>query len=202
MTICVTNCLHWIGFHIVNRLIENDYQVDGVADISSESEEELSLMLGRNSSFTLYSNENAIKDTKYSDAVLFHESKQPIQALKTFNFGKDIDKPNSINIELPLLFGEWMPMDEKGVYVNKQYIEFYSTRFQEEAIYINDFVDCFMQWLKVPDLPNNISLTKNKNLQIKEDTLEKQLYIRGNRPIDDQIENLIKHYKKIKNYKM
>lgn len=203
MTICVKNCLHWTLFHIVNRLIENDYKVDGIADLSSEREEELSFMLGRNSSFSLYQNESEIKDKEYSDTVLLNASKPcSVQTLRTYNLGQNIEEPGIINIELPLLFGEWMPMDEKGVYFYDQYIQFNSTQFQDEAIYIDDFVDCFMQWIKVPELPRSISLTKNKNLQVKEDSLEKQLYIRENRPIDDQVSSLINHYEKVKNYKM
>ncbi|ASN06528.1 hypothetical protein [Virgibacillus necropolis] len=203
MTICVTNCFHWIGFHIVNRLIENDYIVDGLAELTSEREEELSFMLGRNSSFSLYKNEDQIKDKEYTDTVLLSENKTySIQTVKTYNFGKDIDKPNFINIQLPLLFGEWMPMDQKGVYVDNQYIPFDSARFKDEAIYIDDFMECFMQWMKVSDLPNLISLTKKKNVEVTEEGPEKQLFIRGNRPIDKQISNLIKHYEKIKKYKM
>lgn len=204
MTICVMNCFHWIGFHIVNRLTENGYNVDGIANSSSDREEELSFMLGRNSSFTLYQSENEVKDRQYSDAVLVHPERKPspVQSLKTYNFGKAIDDPNPnfTNIDLPMLFGEWMPMDEQGAYIDGQYIEFDSTRFRESAIYIDDFVDCFMQWMKVPDLPRSISLTKNRDQEIGEESLEKQLYIRENRPIEIQVSNLLKHYEKVKNF--
>lgn len=203
MTICVTNCLHWIGFHVVNRLLEDGYPVDGIANMESEREEDLFLLLGRNSLFSLYSNEDQIKEKKYTDVILADGSKQrSIQLKKTFNLGTNRTEPPIINVELPLLFGEWMPMDENGVYVSDQYIQFDSDQFQDNAIYIDDFVDCLMQWMKAPDLPQVISLTKDKTLQVEENQFEKQMYMRENRLIDDQITNLKKHYERIKILKM
>lgn len=199
MTICVTNCMDWIGFHLINRLTESDYQVEGISDLSTKKEEEMSFMLGRNSQFSLYQHESELKDKEYTHIILLN-SKKPdsVKAIKTYNLGKNLDNPDVINIVVPLLFGEWMPMDEKGIYSDKTYIQFDSDRFQDEAIYIDDFVDCFMQWLPVKDLPRRISLSRNRNLENKKDSLENQLYIRENRPIDRQVVQVIEHYKKIK----
>ncbi len=51
MDFLIANCYDWIGFHIVNKLLENGYDVDGY-DHSSEDDHHLSMFLGRNSSFT------------------------------------------------------------------------------------------------------------------------------------------------------
>lgn len=199
MTICVANCLHWIGFHIVNRLLEDGYQVDGIADNNSEREEELSLMLGRNSSFTLYNNENQLKDKSYTDMILVgNKQRTMMQSKKIFTIGKNIkQKTGSINIELPLLFGEWMPMDEHGVYLDDHYVKFDSRRFKDKAIYIDDFIDCFMQWIKVPNLPTSLSLTRDKNGE-KENSSDIQMYLSQSQSIDEQISKVTRHYQKIK----
>ncbi|WP_430787685.1 hypothetical protein VBD025_17115 [Virgibacillus flavescens] len=199
MAVCVANCLHWVGFNLVSRLTENDHRVDGIAKISTEREEEFELMLGRNSLFSLYQHENEVKDKSYSALILVDNPKlKSINASKTFNVEKEADRSACINIELPLLFGEWMPMDEKGMYTGDQYIEFCSKRFQDEAVYIDDFTNCFMQWLTITNLPEKISLTKDRNFLSEKDSLEKQMYIRENRPIDIQLSQVINHYKKIK----
>lgn len=204
MTICVTNCLHWIGFHIVNRLLEDGYQVDGITGMDSDREEELSLMLGRNSLFSLYETENQIKDKSYTGLVLVDEAKRNfIQSEKTFTIGKNRrNETGLINIELPLLFGEWMPMDAHGVYANNQYVKFDSNKFRNDAIYIDDFIDCFMQWIKIPDLPKTIALTKDKKLIKDQQSLGIQMYIREDRPKDEQVSKVIQHYEKLQRFKL
>lgn len=203
MTICITNCFHWIGFHITNRLLEDGYNVDGIADMNTEKEEDLSLMLGRNSMFSLYNSENEIKEKEYTDVILIDKSKvRAIPSGKTYALGISTEEPTVIKLELPLLFGEWMPMDENGVYVNDKYIKFDSSQFQNEAIYIDNFLDCFTQWMRATDLPQSITLTRDKTLQCEKKSLAKQMYIRENRPIEDEITSLINHYKKIKKFKL
>ncbi|ASK60809.1 hypothetical protein CFK37_00600 [Virgibacillus phasianinus] len=201
MIVCVTNCLHWIGFHLVNRFIENDVRVDGLSELTTDREEQLSFMLGRNSSFSLYHDEDELKGNTYTDTVLI-DAVMPggIQSVKTYRVGAEKTESDCINISLPFVFGEWMPMDEQGMYVNQEYIRFDDTKFQTQAIYVGDFVDCLMQWMKIPVLPKQISLTRDKNVKTGKETLEKQLYIRENRPIDEKVSEVINHYKKLKNY--
>src|SRR5690625_5995594 len=52
----------------------------------------------------------------------------------------DLQK-NRTFIQTPILFGEWMPMDQKGAYINDTYITFESPEFLITAIYINDFIN-------------------------------------------------------------
>lgn len=200
MTICVKNCLNWIGFHIVNRLLEDGCQVDGIVGLNADREEDLSMMLGRNSLFSLY-NENQIKQIEYTDMIILDEINQrSIPSIQLYDIRKNMEGPTISNIKLPLLFGEWMPMDDNGVYVNDQYIEFDSDKFREEAIYIDDFMGCLIQWMKVPEPPQFIFLTKDKDLRTDVKPFEQQMYIRESSTIGDQIINLKKHYHKIKNF--
>ncbi|MFZ3577905.1 hypothetical protein [Virgibacillus sp. DJP39] len=200
MTICVTNCFHWVGFHLVNRLIENDYAVDGIANLSTKKEEELYLMVGRNSNFSLFNNVSEIKDNVYTDAILINPE-EPIyfQTSRTFTVGVDLGNPDFVALHTPLLFGEWMPMDEEGIFVNDQYIAFDSNEFQNEAIHINDFIDCFMQWLNACSMPNLIALTPNQSVIGEEGDPGKYIYLRKERPLEEQVNLLVNHYEKVKN---
>ncbi|UJL47616.1 hypothetical protein KFZ58_07055 [Virgibacillus sp. NKC19-16] len=190
MSILVDNCNHWIGFHIVDELLENSYTVDGIGDEDSV----LAMFLGRNSSF------NFVKpDVKkhYDTAIIIgDQSNTGIKSGQSLIINPVlVDRvENRVEINVPLLFGEWMPMNEKGFYYNNTFITFDSDFFQTEAIYIKDFTKGLMQWLKMKELPSTLEVRSEKNKDNQHVKLENAVYIRDNRPMEEKVKSVLEHY--------
>ncbi|MFU0788606.1 hypothetical protein [Virgibacillus proomii] len=187
MTILVVNCNHWIGFHVVNYLLENGMEVEGL--LNDKEDESLSLFFGRNSNFIFYSHK---RDNRYNLIIQIGQMEVPSAVSSDYSIVLDYKQPEKIRatdlfIELPLLFGEWMPMTEKGMYMNQHFIPFSSTHFLEHAIYIKDFVKSLMDWLETDDDYKKLTV-------IKKNQLEKILQIRDNKPNKDKLEQVIRHY--------
>lgn len=192
MTCLVVNCNHWIGYHIVNGLLEDDWLVEGVID--KEEKDTLSMFFGRNSNFSFCENvEKKVYDTVISVGV-------PLKEIDHVHTNRSVIihptvpenmKEDTILIKAPLLFGEWMPMNENGMYRNHLFIPFDSTYFLTEAVYIEDFVSYLVKWL-------NDDIADNKKSAIIK--LEHSAYTRDNRPIEKKLEQVKEHYHQFKKY--
>ncbi len=186
MLFLVENCFHWMGFHLVNCLLENGYKVDGVDDLSSDMKEHLSMYVGRNASFQHLSSPE--RSTTY-DRLINITDKELILTIQ----------PNtSHRINLPILFGEWMPMKKDGMYHQKTFISFDSDIFFNEAIYIGDFMKSLIQWVESSQLPEILEVKSINNIQSEEVKLENSVYIRNNITIEENLKVVIKHYEKFK----
>lgn len=191
MSILVDNCNHWIGFHIASDLLENSYMVDGVG----EENHDLSMFLGRNSSFHFVNPdvkkqyETAIIIGAESDTIGFQSEQTLI--INPTSTNRD---ENRVAINAPLLFGEWMPMNEQGFYRNNTFITFDSDYFRTEAIYIKDFIKGLLQWLKMEEFPSSLKVRSEKNKENKDVKLENAIYIRDNRPMEEKVKNVLNHY--------
>src|SRR5699024_7100614 len=112
MTVLVMNCNHWIGFHLVDRLLEMEYEVNGV--LNEEENDDLTLFFGRNSQFSLVSSiENIIYDTCFIIGEIKEDRKvkaNQIIVVDEHHQLKATDNPNAHIVRPPLLFGEWMPI--------------------------------------------------------------------------------------------
>jgi len=194
MSLLIMNYNHWIGYHLVTTLLDEDCPVDGMVD---KEKCDLSMFFGRNSLFSfvekdqlkLYDTcfvigENQYKDTTLAKRTFIINPKAPVES----NDGEVIE------IQSPLLFGEWMPMDENGIYRDKEYISFQSERFKTEAIYIKHFIDGLLQLMKITDLPKTVTLY-SKNHRTREERFGNIIYIRANDNLD-KVKDLITHYKK------
>ncbi|MFB4169764.1 hypothetical protein [Virgibacillus sp. JSM 102003] len=184
MLFLVENCFQWMGFHLVNCLLENGYKVDGVDDLSSEKKENLSMYVGRNASFQHLTSSK--RGTTYDRSI----------NIKDKEFVLTIKQNTSHRIKLPLLFGEWMPMKRDGMYLQSTFISFDSDIFLNEAIYIGDFMRSLIQWEKSSQLPEVLEVKSINNKQNEEIKLENSVYIRNNRTIEENLEMVIKHYEK------
>lgn len=197
MTYLVVNCNDWLGFHIVNTLLENDFNVDGIED--QNKNDHLSMFFGRNSSFSFV--DSTVK-RKY-DTVIYTGDEDELKGIqserKVFisdnNTGiKGTSKKSEVYINTPFLFGEWMPMDEKGVYRNQEYIPFESELFKTTAVYINHFTKGLVQWLKTPELSQVLEVKSAKQTDKDDVKFENSIYLRDNIPIMEDVKKVLDHY--------
>lgn len=197
MSFLVTNCFDWIGFHMVNHLLEKGYTVDGMDEETTASKDHLSMFLGRNSAFHLKKKKEL---TTYDTAIVIGEEPCPdgLKAKQIINIRRnklqDTQKTSMTMLYVPVLFGEWMPMNDKGMYVNNQFITFDSAHFLSEAIYIKDFIAGLFQWMQSADIPSGLEV-KSKGSEIKDVKLENTVYIRNNEQTADKIKKVLKHYR-------
>ncbi|HLR79388.1 MAG TPA: hypothetical protein VK119_02245 [Bacillota bacterium] len=204
MSILVANCFDWIGFHLVNYLLENGFQVHGVDELKSTKKEHLSMFFARNDRF-IFTTVQQIKDEEkvFDTAFIIDEYDiNPIQAKQTIairNQEKCTYEDKTIVIEVPILFGEWMSMCENGVYKNNQFIRFDSEQFLNDAIYINDFIQGLMARVENKNLFPMLHVLSIKCRQ-KHIKLENVFYIRDNRPIEENIKKVTEHYKRYRHF--
>ncbi|WP_100011471.1 hypothetical protein [Lentibacillus sediminis] len=192
MKILVADCSHWIGFHITNALLENDYQVDGVR--GENKNEHLEMFFARNSNFTF--TETNTK-TKYDAAVIAGRDRVPeeVEAERIFVINGSREKGSRvIPVYIPYLFGEWIPMQEEGFYQGEEFISFASQEFREGAVDIKDAAKGLLQLLKAKKLPEEIILDPSR----KGEKLENLLFLRNNRPIERSLKTLQSHYQQYK----
>ncbi|MGJ9459371.1 hypothetical protein [Oceanobacillus sp. CF4.6] len=203
MPVLVVNCDDWLGYHIVNKLLEQGYKVDGIvhADRNDEPDEDLTMFFGRNSSFSMIP---ADKEKKYNIGIIAgdYDGKinQKIEKLIVINPDKK-EQRSMVNyttsctmIKAPLLFGEWMPMNEKGVFHKNEFIPFTSGKFKESSLYVQDFTKGLLQWMKVPNLPSELHIYSSNHKKEVNTKLDKNIYLRDNISNRDHVKTVIEHY--------
>src|SRR5699024_415397 len=189
MNVLVQNCFHWIGFHLVNTLLEGGYQVAGADIISSEKKAHLSMFFGRNDLFSLVSN----GDVRAHDVAIVigddveYQTPDGVPIIQLFRRKPKTSGP-AVFVKLPLLFGEWMPITEEGVYEDEEWISFHSDRFIHGAVYIGDFMQEFLQWLEKKG-STELKIYENKEIELVNSS-----YIHNNRTIKEKKANVIRHY--------
>lgn len=198
MSLLVLNCNHWIGFHLIQALLDLEYSIDGVFH---EKYDDLTLFFGRNSRFNLVS---SVPNKKYRACFLIgeHEEMDHIQAEKAFivdvNHSADAADMEHLHVvKTPLLYGEWMPMNERGFYLDGEWISFRSDRFKDEAVYIKNFIECLLQFLRVDklQLPASIQICSKHAIG----PAENAVYVRENENKTEKVRDVIKHYEKYQN---
>ncbi|MEC5423617.1 hypothetical protein QGM71_08950 [Virgibacillus sp. C22-A2] len=195
MTYLVVNCNQWIGFHITESLLDDGRMVHGV--INETIDDSLTMFFGRNSSFTLA---EPVTSEFYENAVIIHDVKDntEIQAKrKIFIDPSDRvkDSDSIVSIKAPLLFGEWMPMNENGLYSNNKFIRFDSPYFKQNAVYIKDFTKSLLSWLEKSKLQSEIVVKSSSNRTKEDVKLENSIYIRDNVPTEENLERVLNHFK-------
>lgn len=199
MNILVQNCFHWIGYHYVNFLLEEGMVVKGVDKINTNKKENLYMFVGRNSSFELIdsSNQNEeidailiIGDIDYTEKIYCNR----IIHILVGNSSKSL--PNSIVINPPLLFGEWMEMNEKGFYVTDRFISFDSEEFRNEAVHILDFIQATYRLFNATVVSQRVDVFSKKIFLNDAVKLENSICIRDNIPIEENMRKVIEHYRR------
>lgn len=194
--ILIINCFHWIGYHIADSLLEQGRSVDGMDCIDSKQKDHLSMFFGRNDLFSMINQH----DLSQHDTVIIvgNASVLPnILAERKIIIDNRIHlhAPDCISIAIPFLIGEWMPMNEKGVYVDGNMIPLESELLRTEAVYVRDFTEILLQWLHIMVLPKKIEV-RSRNSQ--QNRLENSMHILNNRPKGEMIKRLKAHYRKNK----
>lgn len=201
MSILIMNCYDWLNYHIVHEFIENGYSVDGISGPMTKEKEHLSMLIGRNSLFNLITDK---EKAEYATVICVGEADYTIDARRFIiinHKGQQAEvRHNRMYIQTPILFGEWMPMDKDGVYVNDAYIAFDSPVFLSTAIYIKDFIDYLLSCIQMNELPKKVNVQSSKKGESEEILLDKSVYIQDNIPIDKRVDQVKKHYDKFKMY--
>ncbi|RYG72582.1 hypothetical protein EU245_09605 [Lentibacillus lipolyticus] len=186
MIYVVKNCFHWIGYHIVNRLLEEGCQVNGMDDLSTEKKENLMMFVGRNEQFRHVSINSKNSGHDVTITVDDHMIK--------------LHKEHPVTIKLPLLFGEWMPMREDGVFNGQAYVPFDASEFAARAVHIDDFLTSFVQWIHASSLPSSIIAKSVHDRSEEDNRYDQYLYIRQRQPLEAAIRSVKEHYRKYKEF--
>lgn len=185
-----------MGFHIVTQLLENGYQVDGIVSENNAKQTHLSMFLGRNSDFKLKTEDDLnIYDTAITVGT-YTVTAEIINATRQFQIirgEKEQQLENTITVRVPLLFGEWMPMNEKGMFIGEQFIQFDSNYFQTEAVYIEDFINVLRQWLKTEDLPGQLKMCADN-------TAESAAQPRKYKTNMERLTQVLEHYRRFQHF--
>lgn len=199
MRILITNWTNWLGFHFINELLEEGYTVHALITDSEQRTNHFAEFFIRNSSFCFVENGNL---STYDEAIVIGNF--PIKNIlgrRIWHINCTLSKYNGkcIFVFTPILFGEWMPLNEEGIFFQGKLIPFTSEYFRNETIYIKDFMKIFKQWLKSVLVPHRILLCTNQKKCGRETfMLENIIYLRDNRPKCKPIETIKRHYKRYK----
>jgi hypothetical protein len=197
MSVLVVNCNHWLGFHIINTLLEHDFKIDGILNPSLP--DDLLMFFGRNSDFQMV-NEN---NREYETCIIIgnHTSVQEFKAKKKLliNEIQQIEKRTEVTTIHPtVLFGEWMPMNENGVYHNNKFIPFESEEFKNNALSIHSFTPVLLQLLQTSCQMNEFYVYPR---QERDKSFEKNaIYIRENESNKKYVADLRNHYKQYRKF--
>ena len=204
MHIFMNNCFHWAGFHMINHFLEKGYTVDGFYNGNEKTKEHFMMFLGRNNNFSLL-NKTApteMPEIQYDLAISVGKWNEPIKCKKYVEIEMqgyhltEKDKYSSTSNETtivyaPLLFGEWMPMTEKGIYQNETFMRFDSEFFLKEAVYISRFIESLIQLLQSSRLSPFIKI--NSMERQSSVGLEHSIYLYNNKP-EEYIGSVVNHY--------
>ncbi|MDC3417217.1 hypothetical protein [Aquibacillus salsiterrae] len=209
----VSGSFHWIGFHIVQYLLATGQEVIGLDIIDTDKKDNLSMFVGRNSSFThVEHSDDLLHNSKQSDYIVFEvaEDKERFSLpelgnKKVYNFCTTRKENEVLDdtcyVKLPLLYGEWIPRDYDGIFFQDEYIRFDSTRFQREAVYISDFIESLLQVIATSDrvLGTNLLIIKRKNE--REEYKEKgTIVVDESKPMEKRLAELDDHYELYKDF--
>lgn len=191
MCIKVENCFHWIGFHLINRLLEEGIPVIGIDQVDTPKKEYLSMYVARNDSFSLHDKEPDEKnfDLAFEVCDLYEDGdrKHVITLLKSSVSRKDTEHI----IYPPKLIGEWMPSKEIISFKNEK------TKLQTAAC-IENFISAIYQWIEIDTLiPSKFNVVSSKDRNISSVKLESYVYLRDNRSIQKYFDTVLDHYHRL-----
>ncbi|MFD2630357.1 hypothetical protein [Oceanobacillus kapialis] len=199
MTYFVAPSNYWVGYHMVEHLLGIGHEVHGKEEEAYSSE--LPFFFGRNSAYKGYN-----PNKKYKRAFLFKNYDENVIANSAHVFevcgdSQQLKGQTITAIHIPLLFGEWMPMDDKGMYWNNSYVRFTSNFFQEEAIYVKDFIQELLKWESNEiRFQEKLYVHSFRSKEKKELIVENSIYLRDNVPIDEKLQQVRQHYKQYKQH--
>ncbi|MHA6251684.1 hypothetical protein [Oceanobacillus sp. CAU 1775] len=197
MEVLVINYTDWIGYHIVDDLLERGYKVYGVED--QKGNPNLKDFFTRNSNFKHFDLEKTIT-CDYVICIGNINSMPNVTANHYFliNGKNHAELENIILIRNTYLFGEFMPMDEIGWYVDDKRIDFASDLLKKEGVYIGSFTAKLIDLLEQSSRIVNLVSKNEENQQNEVLLLDKSFFVDENVPIGKEIDKVRKHYEKFK----
>lgn len=161
------------------------------------------MYMGRNDLFNIISDDE-INDT-YSVVIIngyecIDQNKKESELQQNLLSCYERGKMNIKELNLPLLIGEWMPMDEEGMYRLNEYIPFDSKLFRNNAVHIDHFTDWIVKLIEKENPTSQHVIYFKKNKSVSEQILEKEDEFYNNVPSESSLESILSHYEKYKNY--
>lgn len=195
MEILVINYSDWIGYHLVDALLQEGYTVTGKD--GANGNEILEDFFARNSYFKIYDKQ---KKETFSYAVCIGDElcadEFTAEKIILLNANQSTKVERATAIEADKLFGEWMPMDEEGFHYKGKKVLFSSDNFKTKGIYIGDFVKEIVKWLKEAGSGNDVPMRAVRSLEKETEKLENFFHVKENKPIEESIQQVIEHYRK------
>ena len=193
MEVLVINYTDWIGYHIVEALLNEGYTIKALAGKNGNMN--ITDFFARNSAFSLYEKQ---QDKPYPLVICIGEDEEwdglKMERLILINSSSEVETEKTLSIDAPFLFGEWMPMDEKGFNRQGERIDFSSELFKKEGIYIADFIKVFLQWVKEATKLDNVTLKSARNLEKRDIKLDNFFHVHENIHIEENIRKVITHF--------
>ncbi|WP_077600921.1 NAD(P)-dependent oxidoreductase [Oceanobacillus sojae] len=192
MRILVIPHNHWVGYHVVTKLLDEGCQVEGIRDARNDTG--LEDFFGRNSHFreidqavnhyelAIVIDDSATKNIKENAEKIFHI--QTDTSLKIVP-----DNMNTSVISVPYLIGEGMEINETGLVMDGRLIPYTDKDWENNAIYITDFLNVLIQWIKMTHLPKLIEVTSVNN-NLTNTKVEKKQVLLENRNIKEAIKTI------------
>ncbi|GGM24982.1 hypothetical protein GCM10011351_08340 [Paraliobacillus quinghaiensis] len=200
----IIGCFNWIGFHLLETLLQNGEEVIGVDQLDHPKREHLSMFVGRNANFTYYETLDQVKKNNLNNhiqAVFMCDqvqsfNRKSISSLKYIQFfPKQKGQQEVIEVKLPLLYGEWMDRDENGIYNSNEFIQYDSALFKEKAIYIKDFIGAIIQLSDASNSPSTVSYYTPEQLQEQQSSVTDLFILPSNSPTRN-LEKVEAHYQR------
>lgn len=197
MEALVLNVTNWIGYHLADCLLKEGYQVKGVK--GEEENDHLMDFFSRNSEF-----EWVDLPSRGSFPLVFCPGDPPdsadIEAEQFYLINSKGEQlgTHGTTVQVPYLFGEWMPLTEEGFYYNEKKIEFSSEEFKNNGLYIGDFLQLILTWVVETPPSDRILLFPARNTEKQVKKLEKTFPVEENVPIEESVQQVISHYKQFK----
>jgi hypothetical protein len=191
MTYLVNDCNLWISYHIIEELLNAGQKIEGVKN--GEKDDHLLMYFGRNSNFSIAED---YKTKQYQTVISLHKPLDDVKAKQSHIINPIDNQPKRDGVTLiqaPMLFGEWMPMNKNGMYVDEKFIPFDSEYFLTNSIYIKDFTKVFIQWMQSGHKNHELEIV-SKNNEHEGLKLESSIYLRDNEPIKEQLNQVLAHY--------
>ncbi|WP_028782042.1 hypothetical protein [Thalassobacillus devorans] len=153
MVYIIDACFHWIGFHLTQHLLTEGHEVIGIDPIEDTKQENLYFFIGRNSRFQHFHSIEEMERHCHNETIeavisvvrpAF--SRSCYGELFVCDSVEDFRNKEGTEVELPPLYGEWMPRDEQTIYISQTDPFLLSELIdREDAIYIEDFIVSFFK---------------------------------------------------------
>lgn len=179
MKVFINRSNHWISYHLIDEFLLANCTVHTLTDKEKTKTNALSMFFARNSLYTELENPQDL--TTYDIALILDDEAlcKNISAKRKLLLTKRnipfIKKTTTIY--LPLLFGEWMKMDEKGLFLKNKHILFTSNLFKKEALYIKIFAKVLINLLQKGNLPKEIYILSRNSTQSKQIPTQKCIHL-------------------------